>query len=67
MGIRYFDYIISIPSFLIGVTDSLAKGTFLLENIDITYLWASMYILFTSKMIINNIKIYLSSNGADDK
>jgi putative peptide zinc metalloprotease protein len=67
MGVRYYYYIINIPFFLVDLFKNILENKINNTHFDITYLWAIIYLIFTSKIIINNIKIYRLSNGADER
>ena len=65
MGIHYLNYIVNLPLFLINSIGKIINNQFHQLNLDANYLWAVLYIIFTTKMIINNIKIFTLSKGAD--
>ena len=64
-GIRFWDYIINIPFYLYDIVFKTFNKQWYLIEFDKTYIWAIMYVIFTSKMIINNVKSYSVSKGAD--
>jgi len=65
MGIRYFYTLINLPNYLFNFISNLITGKYESLHLEATYLWAVLYAIFTTKMIINNIKTFILSNGAD--
>lgn len=65
MGLKYFDYIINLPFFIFNCFEKIIDGQYKNLNLDASYLWAVFYVIFTSKMIVNNVKTFILSNGAD--
>lgn len=65
MGFKYFDYIINLPIFIFDCFQNIIKKQYNNINLDASYLWAVFYVIFTTKMIINNVKTFILSNGAD--
>ncbi len=64
-GVRFWDYIINMPFYLYDSLIIVINKQWSLIVFDINYIWAIMYLVFTSKMILNNIKSYTKSKGAD--
>lgn len=65
MGIRYFHTLINLPNYLYDFARNLISGRYADLHLEATYLWAVLYAIFTAKMITNNIKTFILSNGAD--
>lgn len=64
MGIRYYDYIIGLPKYLLYLLKKVNQFNFSAIEFDIKYLWASIYIFFITRMIFSNIReLILSKRG----
>lgn len=65
MWFHYYKYIITMPSYFYKLILEIIHLNLNELKFDIQYLWALIYLFFITRMIINNIKEFILSKGAD--